>query len=60
MSVRGYARVSTVDQNLDRQLVALQEAGVSQNDIYQEKISGTKKDRPELQRLLADLSLGIS
>ena len=52
--MRGYARVSTVDQHLDRQLLALQEAGC--NEIYAEKISGTKKDnRSELQRLLAEL-----
>lgn len=50
---RGYARVSTVDQNLDRQLLSLQEACC--DVIYQEKITGTKKDRPELQRLLVDL-----
>lgn len=57
--IRGYARVSTVDQNLDRQISALKEAGVSPEVIYQEKISGAKKDnRPELQRLLADLQPG--
>ncbi|GAB6153722.1 recombinase family protein [Desulfosporosinus burensis] len=53
---RGYARVSTVDQNLDRQLLSLEEAGCEV--IYAEKISGTKKDRPELQRLLAELQVG--
>lgn len=53
---RGYARVSTVDQNLDRQLQALQEAGCA--EIYQEKITGTKMDRPELNRLLDDLQAG--
>lgn len=54
--LRGYARVSTVDQNLERQLQALQEAGCEV--IYSEKITGTKKDRPELQRLLAELETG--
>lgn len=52
----GYARVSTIEQNLDRQIVALQEAGCEK--IYQEKISGTKKDRQELNRLLAELQEG--
>ncbi|MCW6094561.1 recombinase family protein [Clostridium sporogenes] len=52
----GYARVSTLDQNLDRQVVALQEAGC--DIVYQEKITGTKKDRPELHRLLAELQEG--
>ncbi|EGW39798.1 resolvase, N terminal domain protein [Desulfosporosinus sp. OT] len=54
--MRGYARVSTVDQNLDRQLLSLQEAGC--DFIYQEKITGTKMDRPELNRLLAELLAG--
>lgn len=54
--IRGYARVSTVDQNLDRQVIALQEAGCEK--IYQEKITGTIKDRAELKRLLAELQEG--
>ncbi|KZL89942.1 recombinase family protein [Clostridium magnum] len=54
--LRGYARVSTVEQNLDRQIIALQEAGCEK--IYQEKITGTTKDRTELQRLLAELEEG--
>lgn len=48
--------VSTVDQNLDRQLLSLEEAGCQV--IYQEKITGTTKDRPELNKLLADLQTG--
>lgn len=46
----GYARCSTADQNLDWQLDALKDAGCER--IYEEKISGTKKDRPELNRML--------
>ncbi|MFO8930422.1 recombinase family protein [Legionella pneumophila serogroup 1] len=49
----GYARVSTIDQNLELQLSALKEAGCTR--IFQEKISGAKKDRPELDRLLDQL-----
>jgi len=49
----GYARVSTTDQNLDLQLAALKEAGCGR--IFQEKISGAKIDRPELQRLFDHL-----
>ena len=49
----GYARVSTTDQNLELQLAALKEAGCAR--IYQEKISGAKRERPELQRLLEQL-----
>lgn len=49
----GYARVSTTDQNLELQLGALNQAGCRR--IYQEKISGAKRERPELQRLLDQL-----
>jgi DNA invertase Pin-like site-specific DNA recombinase len=49
----GYARVSTSEQNLDLQLTALKEAGCRR--IYQEKISGVKLNRPELQRLIDQL-----
>jgi len=49
----GYARVSTTEQNLDLQLTALKEAGCRR--IYQEKISGVKLNRPELQRLIDQL-----
>lgn len=54
--IYGYARVSTVDQNTERQVIALQEYGCE--IIYQEKMSGTKKDRPELQELLNSIQTG--
>ncbi|WP_449400974.1 recombinase family protein [Chryseobacterium wanjuense] len=44
----GYARVSTKDQSLDLQIEALEKAGCGK--IYQEKISGTTKNRPELDK----------
>lgn len=49
----GYARVSTIEQNLDRQVDQLKEAGAE--EIIQEKITGTKADRPQLNRLLDKL-----
>lgn len=49
----GYARVSTTDQNLELQLAALNQAGCGR--IYQEKVSGSKRERPELQRLIDQL-----
>ena len=52
----GYARVSTSDQNLDRQQDALYNYGIDK--LYCEKLSGTKKSRPELDRLLKDLQEG--
>ncbi|RHW44622.1 recombinase family protein, partial [Bombilactobacillus bombi] len=39
----GYARVSSLDQNLDRQLDSLKKAGCQQ--IFQEKISGKNMER---------------
>jgi DNA invertase Pin-like site-specific DNA recombinase len=52
----GYARVSTEDQNLDRQIDKLKELGCEK--IYKEKITGTKKERPELQKMLENLREG--
>lgn len=52
----GYARVSTKDQDLALQLDALKAAGCGQ--IYQEKISSSARERPQLQRLLSQLRTG--
>ena len=52
----GYARVSTEAQNLDRQLDALKRYGV--DSIYNEKMTGTKKDRPELMKMLDRITEG--
>jgi DNA invertase Pin-like site-specific DNA recombinase len=52
----GYARVSTQDQNLDRQLDNLRSAGCER--IFNEKMTGTKSDRPELQTMLLTLRSG--
>lgn len=50
MTVYGYARVSTSDQNLDIQTKALREAGA--DALFSEKVSGKSLDRPELGRVL--------
>ena len=52
----GYARVSTQDQNLDRQRDQLRQDGCER--IYEEKVSGARSDRPELGRLLDSLREG--
>ena len=49
----GYARVSTNEQNLDAQLDALKAAGAEQ--IFQEKMTGKSRKRPELENLLDQL-----
>ena len=55
-----YARVSTVEQNLDRQLAIAKEKGFSDNCIFADKISGAKEDRPALNDLLSRLREGDS
>lgn len=50
----GYARVSSKRQNIALQIDALTRAGVSTEHLYQEKVSGTKRDgRTELEALLS-------
>ena len=52
----GYARVSTEQQNLDRQIDALNNYGV--DEIFTEKMTGTKKDRPELDKVKLKVRAG--
>jgi DNA invertase Pin-like site-specific DNA recombinase len=52
----GYARVSTQDQSLDRQLDNLRNAGCER--VFNEKMTGTKSDRPELKTMLLTLRSG--
>ena len=54
MPVRYYVRVSSMDQKIDRQLVAYEEADY----IYIDRMSGMKRDRPELERMLNELEAG--
>lgn len=54
----GYARVSTRHQHEDRQVKALSEYGIRQEDIYVDKVSGLKEHRPALDRLLSLLQEG--
>lgn len=54
--VVGYSRVSTVGQSLNRQCDALRAYGVDM--MFCEKMSGTKKNRPELDAMLSKLKPG--
>ncbi|WP_339064444.1 recombinase family protein [Fusobacterium polymorphum] len=55
----GYARVSSKDQNLDRQIALLIENGVEERNIFKEKKSGKNfQDREEYQKLLNVLNVG--
>lgn len=55
MTVYGYARVSTYKQDYSDQVDELVKAGVPEGNIYAEKYTGTKKDRPEFNKLKAKL-----
>lgn len=57
-SMYGYARVSTREQNLDRQLQALEAFGVKRRSIYADKASGKDFERPEYRRLVEALGSG--
>jgi len=57
-NIYGYARVSSVDQNEDRQLFALKEAGISEKNIFIDKASGKDFHRPQYQRLVKKLKAG--
>ena len=48
----GYIRVSTKEQNEERQRVAMREAGVPENHIYMDKQSGKDFDRPQYKKMV--------
>lgn len=54
----GYIRVSTKEQHLDRQILAMEEAGIPQRRIYTDKQSGKDFERPAYCRLMKRLRPG--
>ena len=54
----GYVRVSSQEQNEDRQLIAMAEVGVSRENIYLDKQSGKDFERPNYKRLVKKLREG--
>ena len=54
-NVYGYIRVSTKEQNEDRQWLAMKEYGVPEGNVYVDKQSGKDFDRPQYKRLLRKL-----
>jgi DNA invertase Pin-like site-specific DNA recombinase len=48
----GYARVSTEDQSLELQRPRLRDAGCER--LFEEKVSGAKRNRPQLEKLLSE------
>ena len=58
VKIYGYARVSTREQNEERQIIALREYGVQDRYIFMDKQSGKDFDRPAYQRMIKKLKLG--
>ncbi len=57
-SIYGYIRVSSKDQNEDRQIIALREAGVEETNIYMDKQSGKDFNRPQYKKLVRRMKPG--
>jgi len=57
-SIYGYIRVSSTDQNEDRQTEAMREAGVSRQNVYMDKQSGKDFNRPQYLRMVKKLQKG--
>ncbi len=56
--IYGYVRVSSVDQNEDRQLMALNKVNVPMKNIYMDKLSGKDFNRPQYKKLVRKLKVG--
>jgi DNA invertase Pin-like site-specific DNA recombinase len=56
--IYGYVRVSSKDQNADRQLIAMREYGLLDRQIVSEKQSGKDFERPEYRKLVKKLKPG--
>lgn len=50
--------MSSADQNEDRQMIALTEAGVPEKNTYMDKLSGKNFDRPQYKKLVNKLKAG--
>ena len=54
----GYIRVSSTDQNEDRQKLAMAQVAVPEKDIYMDKQSGKDFERPQYKRLVKKTATG--
>ena len=57
-NVYGYVRVSSIDQNEDRQLIVMDENNVPKGNVYIDKQSGKDFERPQYKRLVKKLKAG--
>ena len=58
MVTYGYIRVSSADQNEERQIVALSELNISHENLFMDKQSGKDFNRPSYQKLIRQLKAG--
>lgn len=58
MKKYGYIRVSTREQNLDRQILAMKQEGIEDKNMYSDQMSGKNFDRPQYNRLIKKLKPG--
>ena len=58
MKIFGYVRVSSTDQNEDRQMIALRQMGVLDENIYMDKMSGKNFDRPQYKKMVKRMKQG--
>ncbi len=58
MNTYGYVRVSTKEQNEDRQMIAMRNFGIANSSIILDKQSGKDFERPGYQRLIQKLKTG--
>ena len=56
--IYGYVRVSSTDQNEDRQMMALNKVNVPEKNIYMDKLSGKDFNRPHYKKLVRKLKPG--
>ena len=56
--VYGYIRVSTKEQNEDRQWIAMRECGIPEGNVYSDRQSGKDFDRPGYKQVISKLQKG--
>ena len=56
--IYGYVRVSSTDQNEDRQMMALKKVNVPEKNIYMDKLSGKDFNRPQYKKMVRKLKPG--
>ena len=58
MEIYGYVRVSSTDQNEDRQMIALRKQNIAEKNIYIDKLSGKDFNRPAYKKMIKKLKSG--